>query len=198
MQAGTVGRTILIDSYSVHQCKNKPHRVGRVWADTTAWAALALLSGESVHWLSSSERWRLRKRLEQLRAEEIHQLARNRARLRRFRGSDSAKRILTKSLVLTGTSLLANPEVATSFELATGEGIVEGYAKPAFIETNARKLGLREDPTGDILIRETDFVEAIKNGHVPLAVIALDLQDARSVRERSAGLAKLEDLLRDW
>lgn len=192
---GVAGRTILIDADSVHRVKREGKRSGRLWTQQTAWAALFLLSGQKVTWLSSSELWRLRKRLATVSAEEFQQLARNRATSRRFRGSDSAKQMLSKVIALTGTGLLADPRIANSFDLATGTDAFEGYAKNGFIDKNARKLGLREDPTGDILIRELNFVLPLNDGHVPIAAVAADLQDAHSTRERSAGRAKLEELL---
>ena len=194
-QAGVAGRTILIDADSVHRVKREGKRSGRLWTEQTAWAALFLLSGKKVTWLSSSELWRLRKKLASVSAEEFQQLARNRATSRRFRGSDSAKQMLSKAIALTGTGLLEDPRIANSFGLATGTGALEGYAKTGFIDKNARKLGLREDPTGDILIREFNFVLPLEGGQVPMAAIAADLQDADSTRERSAGRAKLEELL---
>lgn len=194
-QAGVAGRTILIDAGSVHRVKRDGKRSGRLWTEQTAWAALFLLSGQKVTWLSSSELWRLRKRLASVSAEEFQQLARNRATSRRFRGSDSAKQMLSKAMAVTGTGLLADPRIANSFNLASGAGAFEGYAKAGFIDKNAKKLGLREDPTGDIVIRELNFVLPLNDGHVPTAAIAVDLQDSHSTRERSAGRAKIEELL---
>ncbi|MEG0214239.1 MULTISPECIES: helix-turn-helix domain-containing protein [unclassified Glutamicibacter] len=71
-QTGVAGRTILIDAESVHRAHREGKRTGRLWTQRTAWAALSLLSGAEVSWLSASELWRLRKRLATLSAEEIH------------------------------------------------------------------------------------------------------------------------------
>lgn len=194
-QAGVAGRVILIDADSVHRTHREIKRSGRLWTQRTAWAALSLLSGAEVSWLSASELWRLRKRLAALSVEEIHQLARNRATVHRYRGGASAKQQLSKVLAVTGTGALEDPALANAFGLAAGSDELEGYAKTGFTSKNARKLGLREDPSGDILIRELDFVQAVKSGQVPIAVIAVDLMDSISTRERSAGRAKLEELL---
>lgn len=194
-QAGVAGRTILIDAESVQRARRESRRFGRLWAQRTAWAALALLSGAQADWLSASELWRLRRRLKTLSADEVHQLARNRAVVRRFRGGESAKRKLSQVLEVTGAGVLEDPVLANDFRLAAGEGILEGYAKTGFSTKHARKLGLREDPAGDILIRELDFVLPLGGGQAPVAAIAVDLMDSISIRERSAGRAKLEALL---
>lgn len=194
-RSGVAGRTILIDADSVHRMHREGKRSGRLWTQRTAWAALTLLSGGEVSWLSSSELWRLRKRLRDLSAEEIHQLSRNRADVRRYRGGDSAKQQLSKVLAVSGSGALVDPLLANSFGLAAGAELVEGYAKTGFSGKNARKLGLREGVGGDILIRELDFVQPLEGGRVPVAAIAVDLMDSLSTRERSAGKAKLDELL---
>lgn len=196
-QAGVVGRTILIEAESVYRVKREGKRSGRLWTEQTAWAALFLLSGQKVSWLSSSELWRLRRKLANISAEEFQQLVRNRATPRRFRGGASSKAQLSAVLGVTGTGALEDHSVASSFGLAAGTDGLEGYARAGFIDKNARRLGLREDTTGDILIREFNFALPLENGHVPIAAIAADLQEAHSTRERSAGRAKIEELLHE-
>lgn len=194
-RAGIAGRTILIDADSVHRVFGEATRSGRLWTRRTAWAALSLLSGLEVSWLSSSELWRLRKRLSDLSAEEVHQLARNRAVTRRFRGGESAKQKLSKVLATSGVGALSDPLMANSFGLAAGSETSEGYAKTGFIANNALKLGLREEADGDILIRELEFIQPVEDGQVPVAAVAVDLMDSMATRERSAGRIKLEELL---
>ncbi|MGP7815468.1 MULTISPECIES: helix-turn-helix domain-containing protein [Glutamicibacter] len=194
-QTGTVGRMLMIDADSVHRVRREGKRAGRLWTEQTAWAALFLLSGQKVTWLSSSELWRLRKKLASISAEEFQQLVRNRSTPRRFRGSASSKAQLSRAIALTGSGILGDYRIASSFGLAAGTAALEGYAKTGFIDKNARKLGLREDASGDILIRELNFALPLEGGHVPTAAIAADLQDAHSTRERSAGRTKIEELL---
>lgn len=196
-QAGVAGRTILISTDSVYRAKREGKRSGRLWTERTAWAALFILSGQKVTWLSSSELWRLRKKLSNVSAEEFQQLVRNRATSRRFRGSTTSKKQLSKAIGLTGTAPLKDDHIANSFGLAAGPGALEGYARAGFIDANARRLGLREDPTGDILIREFNFALSLESDQVPIAAIAADLQEAISTRERSAGRAKIEELLHE-
>lgn len=197
--AGRVGRIHLIDAGSVHRYQQTPPRSGRIWSSQTAWAALCALSDMQVGWLSPSERWRLRKRLGTLTPEEIPALARRRATVRRFHAGDTTLTILKNSLSLTGVSRLSDPAVASRFGLATGDahGTLDGYARVGFIDEHARKLGLNEDPAGNIIVRETSFTEGIVDGKVPLAAIAVDLYDAGSARERSAALIVLGGLLHD-
>lgn len=193
-QTGVVGR-MLLDADSAHRVHREGKRAGRLWTEQTAWAALFLLSGQKVTWLSSSELWRLRKRLASITAEEFQQLVRNRATPRRFRGSALSKAQLAKTIGLTGNGILKDQRIARSFGLVAGSTALEGYAKAGFIDKNARKLGLREDATGDILIREIHFALPLDEGKVPVAAMAVDLQDAHATRERSAGRAKIEELL---
>lgn len=195
-QDGTAGRTILLVADSVHRAKREAKRSGRLWTEQTAWAAMFLLSDQKVTWLSASELWRLRKRLATVSAEEFQQLARNRAISRRFRGGSVSKAKLSQVLALTGMGVLGDERIANAFGLTAGVGAIEGYAKAGFIDKHAKKLGLREDANGDILIREVNFVLPLEGGQVPMATIAVDLHDAHSTRERSAGLSKIEELLR--
>ncbi len=194
-QAGVAGRAILIDTDSVHRAHRDGKRSGRLWTQRTAWAALAILSGAEATWLSASELWRLRQRLAVLSAAEVHQLARNRAVVHRYRGGESVKQKLSQALAVTGAGALEDPVLANAFGLAAGAGMLEGYAKAGFAGMHARKLGLREDPVGDILIRELGFVQPLEGGKVPVAAIAVDLMDSIYIRERSAGRSKLEALL---
>ena len=196
-QVGVAGRTILIDAESVHRVKREGKRSGRLWTARTAWAAIFLLSGQKVTWLSSSELWRLRKKIASISAEEFQQLVRSRAAPRRFRGSASSKAQLSEVLGVTGIAILGKHQIANSFGLATGASGLEGYAMAGFIDKNARRLGLKEDASGDILIRELSFVPPLENRQVPIAAIAADLQEASSTRERSAGRAKIEELLHE-
>ncbi|MFK0082993.1 hypothetical protein [Glutamicibacter sp. NPDC090743] len=122
-------------------------------------------------------------------------MARNRATAHRYRGGESAKQKLSKALADTGAGVLEDPVLANAFGLAAGVDALEGYAMTGFTQKNARKLGLREDLGGDILIREPDFVQPLEGGQVPVAAIAVDLMDSISTREGSAGRAKLEELL---
>lgn len=193
-QVGLAGRNILIGADSVNRVCRESKRAGRLWTQRTAWAALSLLSGAEASWMSASELWRLRKKLATLSSDEIQLLARNRAASRRFRGSESAKEKLSYALAATGARSLKDSELSNEFGLASGADALEGYAKTGFIEEHARKLGLREDPSGDILIREVDFVQSLASGRVPIAAIAVDLMDSLSTRERSAGRAKLDEL----
>lgn len=197
VDAGTMGRLRLVDSDSVFRCQQSPRRVGRVWSHQTAWAALSILSHEPVDWISSSEIWRLRKRLSTLDAREIPQLARQRAGVRRFRSGEKARTLLGKALALTGSSLLSDSTFASSFGLAAGEGHLDGYAKTGFIDGQVARLGLIEDLHGNIIVRESDLVAAFASGRVPIAAVAVDLCDSGSSRERAAGITKLEELLRE-
>src|SRR3989442_1702427 len=81
---GTAGRTILIDRSSVERLAAAGTRRGRSWTAKTAWAALALLSGQNPTWISASEKSRLKSRLRSLDADTVCVLARNKDRTLRY------------------------------------------------------------------------------------------------------------------
>ncbi|MFJ2618288.1 hypothetical protein [Glutamicibacter sp. NPDC087344] len=76
----------------------------------------------------------MRKKISRISAEEFHQLARNRATPRRFRGSVSSKAQLSTVLGITGITSLEDRRIANSFGLAAGTTGLEGYATAGFID----------------------------------------------------------------
>lgn len=69
------------------------------------------------------------------------------------------------------------------------EGI-EGYVRATEIEALQERFGLVEDADGEVLLRVVQTGIAVTD-----SVIALDLVDRGSTRERSAGLECLEAAL---
>lgn len=74
-----VAGALLLDSESVHLWSQMRRHRGRPWSAATAWAALALLSGERVGWLSAAAMSRLRHRLRASDASELAWMVRRRA-----------------------------------------------------------------------------------------------------------------------
>ncbi|MDP3894984.1 hypothetical protein, partial [Nocardioides sp.] len=71
----------------------------RAWAESTAWAGVALLSGREAGWLGESQRSRLRGRLRGMGADELVDRARGRARVSRYVAHRSAGERLRAELV---------------------------------------------------------------------------------------------------
>ena len=193
--AGKAGRTILVDPASLKRTLNAGKHVGRLWAPKTAWAALCLLSGQDTPWLGSSEKSRLRNRLHSIGPDEVHQLARNRALVKRYRATPTAVDMLRQSLIPTAGSAMRDEETAARFGLTGGGGFVDGYATAGDGDRFASALAMVEDPSGNALIRETALAEPFAGGRTPLAAVAVDLMDSLATRERSAGARVLTELL---
>ncbi|WP_105031271.1 helix-turn-helix domain-containing protein [Arthrobacter ruber] len=195
---GAAGRTIIVDPASVERLLAGGHvlRRGRAWAEGSAWAAISLLSGMRASWMSASEVSRLKNRLRHSSAEDVHFLARDRAVTRRFRASSDAIPILEANLLATGGAAMRDAETAEVFGLSGGGGTYEGYAMSGDADQLAAGLGMREDPRGNVTIREVASNRAFDDDRVPVAAIALDLMDSLATRERSAGMRVLGDLLR--
>jgi excisionase family DNA binding protein len=190
-----VGHTILIDPASLHRTLDLGKRSGRLWTPKTAWAALCLLSGDQAPWIESASRYRLRRRLRDLSAGQVQQLARNRAEVKRFRATPTAIDTLQEALIPTAGSAMRNNEIGGRFGLAGGGGFFDGYAASGDGSRLAAALGMVEDPNGNVTIREATFTEPLAEQMPPLAAIAVDLMDSLATRERSAGTRVLEELL---
>lgn len=196
IQSGIAGQTILIDPVSVERLTATGTRRGTAWAPATAWAALALLSGQDVKWFrSSSERSRLKKSLQSLDANEVQLLSRNKAATARYRAVPEAVSMVEEYLMVSGGAAMRDKPTAARFGLTGGGGYAEGYLMKGDAQSLIEAFGLISDPQGNVTIREIESDEAFEEGRAPVAVIAVDLMDSLTTRERSAGTAVLEELL---
>jgi hypothetical protein len=161
----------------------------RAWAESTAWAAVALLSGREAGWLGESQRSRLRGRLRGLGAEELVERARGRASVSRYVAHRSAGERLRTELVDTSSA-------AERLGLATTNAI-EGYLATTDLKAVVSRHGLIRDDTGSVTLRATsmdfDVVRDLVSGGDVLA--ALDLAESLDVRERRAGTDALDRVL---
>ncbi|MDH6284538.1 hypothetical protein [Prescottella agglutinans] len=196
-----VGRSMLLDSSSVHRCAQMGRRRGRPWSEQAAWGALGLLSGLSVDWLPAAHRTRLRDRLRRSTADEVAYFARRRqARILRMRGWGAEMTGPGSVLIAGGVSALdADLQLAERFGLTTGhrDG-VDGYVLAAHVEAIVGAFGLVPDLEGDVTLRViSDLHPVLTDGAVPVAVVAVDLMESLSARERRAGARVLQELLDD-
>lgn len=196
VQAGTVGRAILVDTASVDQLARIGTRHGRPWTPENAWAALTLLSGEtSVGWIGSSEIWRLTEKLRTMESTELPILARRRASVRHFRATSDVVQLLRSHLLLSGAAAMGDDRIAQRFGLTGGAGTAEGYARTGDADALQRAYGLIDDREGNVVIREVTVTGPFGDGKVPVAAIALDLLESPATRERSAGLRVIKELV---
>jgi len=164
----------------------------RAWAESTAWAAVALLSGQEAGWLGESQRSRLRGRLRGLGAEEVVERARGRAIVSRFVAHRSAGERLLAELVDTSSA-------AERLGLAATNAI-DGYLATTEVNAVVSRHGLIRDDTGSVTLRATtrdlDVVRDLVSAGDVLA--ALDLAESLDVRERRAGIDALDRALGEF
>ena len=108
----TVGGALLVDGASVYRLAKHERHNGRPWTAATAWAALALLSGESVDWLDTAAISRLRHRLRASSAPELCWMTRRSATVHRMRGWGKGD-----GLLHSGVSALRDPAMSELFGL---------------------------------------------------------------------------------
>lgn len=196
-----VGRALLLDAVSVHRCAQADRRRGRPWSEQAAWAALALLSGQSVDWIPAAHRVRLRNRLRRSAADEVAYLARRRStRTLRMLGWGAEMTGSGSVLVASGGSALdADPQIAGRFGLTTGfHRDVDCYVLAEYAESVVDAFGLVPDHGGEVTLRVVSEPHPpLASGTVPVAVVAVDLMDSLNPRVRSAGARVLRELLDD-
>ncbi|KQP63062.1 type IV toxin-antitoxin system AbiEi family antitoxin domain-containing protein [Nocardioides sp. Leaf285] len=198
----------LLDATSVerHQQSAAGHRT-RVWAEHTAWGAIALLSGIRPDWLGSVQTSRLRGALREISVMDLVRRTRDRATVHTMRAHSSALDRARVDLVWTDS---------LSLGLVEGVGVngvpfsglrerdlanrADGYLRASDFETFVRRLALRPDPTGNLTLRTTDFdietVRTLAQCKTPV-LTALDAATALDPRERGMGLLALDSVLKE-
>ncbi|MFE5702258.1 hypothetical protein [Rhodococcus koreensis] len=196
-----VGAALLLDAGSVHRVAQADRFRGRPWNGEVAWAALALLSGVGVDWLSPSQASRLRHRLRRATAPEVAFLARRRARVQRLRGwGEELDALVTGGYVAaTGVSALTHGAgVAGRFGLSgrgSGGG-VDGYVLGDDLAGVIETFGLVADGEGEVTLRVVTALEPFfTTTTLPVAAVAVDLMESLDTRERSAGTRVLGELV---
>ena len=185
-----VGRTLLLDAASVHRLAGRVRHSGRPWTAATAWAALALLSGQNAEWMGSAALSRLRHRLRGARAPEVAWLARGRARVHQMQGWGRAT-----GLVPTGVSALREPQLAARFDLSPVDRGFDGYVAARHFDDMVTSLGLSEDIEGDLTVRVVPDDAGYTVDRPLIAAVAVDLSESLDTREAAAGERVLDDLL---
>jgi len=153
----------------------------RVWAEHTAWAAIALLSDVRPDWLGPVQASRLRATLGEVDdPADLVTRTRDRAIVRVYAGHPSAVRRLGQDLAITNTQALG---------LTASGDRLDGYLQADRLDGTVRFFGLRQDSSGTFVIRATDFdfdvVEDLAANSTVLA--ALDLATSLDPRARGLG-----------
>lgn len=189
----TVAGALLLDTASVHRLAQRNRHKGRPWTAATAWAALALLSGEHVDWLDSAALSRLRHRLRASSASELSWMTRRRATVRHMQGWGRYA-----GLLASGRSALHDQSTAAQFDLTAGAGGTDGYVRATDFTALTATLGLFDDVDGDVTVRVVPAAAGYKVDRVLTAAVAVDLAESLDTRESAAGVRVLESLLADF
>jgi len=186
----TVGGALLLDGASVHRLANQVRHNGRPWTPATAWAALALLSGEDVDWLDASALSRLRHRLRASSTSQLCWMTRRRASVHRMRGRGTVT-----GLLASGVSALHDEAMSALFDLTAVDGGVDGYVRARDLARMVDAAGLVDDVDGEVIVRVVAEDAGYMVDHVLPAAVAVDLAESLNTRESTAGIRVLEDLL---
>ena len=174
----------LIDLASVHQylAIRQGKATGRAWAEETAWAAVALLSGVDVEWLGAVQRSRLRGTLREIDSVDLARRTRNRTRVQRFSGHQSAAARLREDLVVTNRDALGLVSVGE-------EQGADGYVAADQVDRLVAAYALRRDAAGAYVLRATHFDLEIVRRIAAAAdtLVALDAAASLDPRERAEG-----------
>ena len=179
-----------------------------MWAEHTAWAAIALLSGVLPDWLGAVQISRLRGGLRETDVPSLVARTRARAVTRTYKAHPAAISWFVEDMVVTDSLALGLVEgigirgVALSgFSAKDAAGRVSGYYPAGHLDKAVRFFGLEEAPTGSLTVRATDFdvvvIRDLANTEVPV-LTALDAATALDPRERGMGFGTLQIALDEY
>ena len=160
----------------------------RAWEEPTAWAAVALLEGNSATWIGQAQRSRLRSRLADVTGAELAARTRNRAEVHRFHAHPRGLGHLRRDIIESGVTGGIGGLTAVTDRL-------DGYVDASALRRLVQRYRLDPDPAGNLTLRSTgvprDVVAELAGGrrHV---LAGLDLAGSTDSRERSAGHRILE------
>ncbi|WP_143412117.1 hypothetical protein [Arabiibacter massiliensis] len=187
----TAGDALLVDASSLYVYKQISRGKGRPFSNRMAFAALWELSGLEAPWLSYAQRRRLRIKLADTTAEDLVWVTRKRAVERRYRASASFLPRIKERMILSGRTR----ETSGALGLVASDDVVEGYARLDDLADLARSFFLEDDPRGNVVVHAEDWLPDVEGSTMPEAVVAVDLAASLDTRGRSAGLAKLKELI---
>ena len=181
-----------IDADSVGQwlAQRQGNRL-RAWEEPTAWAAVALLEGETATWLGQSQRSRLRAALAASNAAELTARARNRAAVHRYHAHPAALGRLERNVVPSGA-------LRGVGGLTAATNRVDGYLADPALQRLVGRYRLETDPGGAAVLRATTMpLDTVADlaGRPRRVLAGLDLAGSTDPRERAAGQQLLDRAL---
>ncbi|MEP7021761.1 MAG: hypothetical protein ABI808_14015 [Pseudonocardiales bacterium] len=191
----------LLDGASVrnlHALRRGRHTRG--WSEPTAWAAIARLAGRDADWLGQAQVSRLRSRLRSIDAAALVAATRNRARVSRFSGHESAAgRLSTERNTITRLALPGlveqRPDVETDWYVdARDEArLVRTYAlRPDVRGRFVLRFVKTEDHAGDVGLTFDLVASLVADDEV---LTALDSATSDDPRERGVAVRVLDETL---
>jgi hypothetical protein len=184
--------TWLVTPRSIGERKALHAGVGRTWSSVSSWALLGELAGQSAAGLSQSTLDRIRRRIRTSSVDDIARKVASRTITHRYFADSLAK--TADDLILTGRSAADVVGVG----LTNQQQAVEGYLRDGSLESFVRRHLLAPDDDGDVTIYERPDWLHLEGLYAPDAVIAADRARSVVTRERSAGLAALEEMRQQW
>lgn len=182
----------LVDRHSVerYHIEGRGRRT-RVWAEHTAWAAIALLSGEQrAEWLGQVQHSRLRASLRSTTdASDLIARLRGRAATHVYRGHPSVAARLRDDVISSNGVLIG---------LTAHQEEVDGYVASAdVLDVVVRRYALREDAAGHYTVRVTGFDRDVVGRLLRSSRVlaALDAATAVDPRAQGVGVRVLEEAL---
>jgi excisionase family DNA binding protein len=199
LRSRRVGSSYLVDPNDLARLKRSVRAPGRPMSARSAWALLAVLSGEEPAWISASARSRLRSAL-RYGAHPADLLRRSQPRSEvvewRVLESDLAKVQADHSLVRTG---LSRDRVDLDLVWAENSEALDAYVTREAVDVLRRRLAPETAPSEPNLVLRVPFEPWVLkfSGEAPAAVVAADLLDHDDARVSRAGADLLERLHRD-
>lgn len=174
-----------IDRYLASQRQGRT----RVWAEHTAWGAVALLSSRDAEWLGPTQTSRLKSALRSINtAEELVTRMRERTQVHMFYAHPSVLpnlRTMTVASDLWELGLTAAPDSQ-----------VDGYLPAADLRKTISSLGLLSSTRGNVTLRATTFDFDVVRSLVETVVVAgLDAATSTDPRICGVGRRALTELL---
>lgn len=184
------GGALLLDAGSVQSYKSNSRGKGRPWNAQTAWAALLLLDGKDISWLTYHQKRRLLEKLKSISAEDLVWLARKRATAEAYSVSQSFADDVRACLVKSGMSASSSAGMG----LVSSARTIDGYAREADV---AEKFFMMPDQSGNCIIRIAEEAPAglLDEEEMPATVVAADLALSLDEREKRCGLDYLRGAL---
>lgn len=186
------GRNLFVTETSVERYAGLDRRRGRLFSPRIAFAALYMISGKNVDWLTSAERCRLRKRLRGVDSSRLITLCCKRAEVHDYWCHGSRMDRVRERIRLSS----ASGDICRTFNLMYTENL-EGYVpRDQLADVIAEgRLIEKESYHPSIRLHVLD-INLPDSGDMPVGVCAADLAVSLDIREKYAGIEKLDSLLR--